>query len=58
MHPEWATYVKTYINSAEAKKKKFVSKQEALRKDVECVFGMLVARFDHCEAGKLKTCGM
>lgn len=55
MHPEWATYVKTYINSAEPKKKKFVSN---LRKDVECVFGMLVARFDHCEAGKLKTCGM
>ena len=45
IYPQWSTFVKTISAPLEAKKKHFARVQEAYRKDVECVFGILQARF-------------
>ena len=45
IYPEWAIFVKTYSNSPEQRKRNFAKKQEEVRKDVECAFGILVKRF-------------
>uniref|UniRef100_A0A2N9ERN8 DDE Tnp4 domain-containing protein n=1 Tax=Fagus sylvatica TaxID=28930 RepID=A0A2N9ERN8_FAGSY len=41
----WSTFVKTISAPLEVKKKHFARVQEACRKDVECAFGILQARF-------------
>lgn len=45
IYPEWATLVKTFSSPQDPKKKMFSKVQEATRKDVECAFGVLQARF-------------
>uniref|UniRef100_A0A2N9HJM7 DDE Tnp4 domain-containing protein n=1 Tax=Fagus sylvatica TaxID=28930 RepID=A0A2N9HJM7_FAGSY len=45
IYPQWSTFVKTISTPVEAKKKHFARVQEACRKDVECAFGILQARF-------------
>uniref|UniRef100_A0A2N9GTA0 DDE Tnp4 domain-containing protein n=1 Tax=Fagus sylvatica TaxID=28930 RepID=A0A2N9GTA0_FAGSY len=45
IHPQWSIFVKTISAPLEAKKKHFARVQEACRKDVECAFGILQARF-------------
>uniref|UniRef100_A0A2N9HQ65 DDE Tnp4 domain-containing protein n=1 Tax=Fagus sylvatica TaxID=28930 RepID=A0A2N9HQ65_FAGSY len=45
IYPQWSTFVKTISAPLEAKKKHFARVQEACRKDVECAFGILQARF-------------
>jgi hypothetical protein len=45
IYPQWSTFVKTISAPIEAKKKHFARVQEACRKDVECAFGILQARF-------------
>jgi len=44
IYPEWATFVKSVPRPLSAKDKLFAQKQGA-RKDVECAFGVLQARF-------------
>jgi hypothetical protein len=45
IYPQWSTFVKTISAPLEVKKKHFARVQEACRKDVECAFGILQARF-------------
>ena len=45
IYPEWATFVKSVHRPLSAKDKLFAQKQEGARKDVECAFGVLQARF-------------
>ena len=45
IYPQWSTFVKTISVPLGAKKQYFARVQEAYRKDVECAFGMLQARF-------------
>ncbi|KAK9986990.1 hypothetical protein SO802_031941 [Lithocarpus litseifolius] len=45
IYPKWATLVKTIPAPQGQKYKLFVAVQEACRKDVECAFGVLQARF-------------
>ena len=45
IYPQWSIFVKTISTPLEAKKKHFTRVQEACRKDVECAFGILQARF-------------
>ena len=45
IYPTWATLVKTIPSPLGNKKKHFAKCQEAVRKDVECAFGVLQARF-------------
>ncbi|CAO2183307.1 unnamed protein product [Urochloa humidicola] len=45
IYPEWATFVKSVPRPLSAKDKLFAQKQEGARKDVECAFGVLQARF-------------
>lgn len=45
IYPEWAIFVTTFSDKSDARKKKFAQAQEAVRKDVECAFGILVKRF-------------
>jgi hypothetical protein len=45
IYPQWSTFVKTISAPLEAKKKHFARVQEVCRKDVECAFGILQARF-------------
>jgi hypothetical protein len=42
---QWSTFVKTISAPLEVKKKHFARIQEACKKDVECAFGILQARF-------------
>ena len=42
---KWSTFVKTILSPRGHKKKLFTKVQEANRKDVECAFGVLQARF-------------
>ena len=64
IYPEWATFVKSVPRPLSAKDKLFADKQAGVRKDVECAFGVLQARFaiirtQHvCGKGKhfLKLC--
>ena len=45
IYPKWATFVKTIPAPQGQKYKLFAAAQEACRKDVECAFGVLQARF-------------
>jgi hypothetical protein len=45
IYPEWSVFVKTYSNATDPKKKFFAMKQEQVRKDIECAFGIVVSRF-------------
>ena len=45
IYPKWATFVKTIPAPQGQKYKLFATAQEACRKDVECAFGVLQARF-------------
>ena len=45
IYPKWATFVKTILAPQTQKHKLFAVAQEACRKDVECAFGVLQARF-------------
>ncbi|XP_030946014.1 uncharacterized protein LOC115970534 [Quercus lobata] len=45
IYPQWSTFVKTIPRPLGAKRKLFAKAQEAYRKDVECAFGVLQARF-------------
>jgi Plant transposon protein len=45
IYPNWAIFVETAKGSTERKMKFFSSKQEAVRKDVERAFGVLVSRW-------------
>jgi hypothetical protein len=42
IYPEWSIFVKTFSNSLNPDKQFFTSRQEAVRKDIECAFGVLV----------------
>lgn len=45
IYPEWAIFVKTYSDPTIDKHRTFAKHQEGVRKDVECAFGILVAKF-------------
>jgi len=45
IYPEWVTFVKSLPEALSDKDKVFAIKQAKVRKDVECVFGVLQARF-------------
>ena len=45
IYPQWSTFVKTISAPLEVKKKHFARVQEECRKDVECAFGIVQARF-------------
>lgn len=45
IYPQWATFVKTILSPETCKEKHFAQLQESARKDVECAFGVLQARF-------------
>ena len=45
IYPDWATFVKTVPMSQGPRRKLFTKCQEATRKDVEQVFGVLKSRF-------------
>lgn len=45
IYPEWAIFVKTYSESTQPKQRYFAKKQEEVRKDIECAFGILVQQF-------------
>ena len=42
IYPEWSIFVSTFSNPIDQKKKKFAAAQERVRKDIECVFVILV----------------
>jgi len=45
IYPQWATFVKTIPKPLGNQRKYFAKAQEAVRKDVECAFGVLQSRF-------------
>lgn len=45
IYPDWGVFLKTFSNATDPKKKFFAQKQEAVRKDIECAFGIVVSRF-------------
>ena len=45
IYPEWAIFVDTFSNKDDPKRGKFAARQERVRKDIECAFGVLVSRF-------------
>jgi hypothetical protein len=45
IYPEWVTFVKSVPKPLSEKDKVFAIKQAKVRKDVECAFGVLQARF-------------
>ena len=45
IYPEWTTFVKSVPRPLCEKGKLFAKKHAAARKDVECAFGVLQARF-------------
>ena len=45
IYPQWSTFVKTIPRPLGAKRKLFAKAQETYKKDVECAFGVLQARF-------------
>jgi hypothetical protein len=45
IYPEWSIFVNTFSQPTDPKKKKFASRQEMVRKDIECAFGILVQRY-------------
>ena len=46
IYPEWAVFVKTVSAPQSAEDKLFSLRQESVRKDVECAFGVLQSRFN------------
>ena len=51
---DWAIFVKTYSEPTHEKSRFFAKKQEEVRKDVECAFGILVQKF-HILAKPLRS---
>jgi hypothetical protein len=51
---DWAIFVKTYSEAIEEKTRLFAKRQEEVRKDVECAFGILVQKF-HILAKPLRS---
>jgi len=45
IYPEWAIFVKTHSDPIGDKELTFAKRQEAVRKDVECAFGIIVQKF-------------
>lgn len=45
IYPNWAIFVKTITDGITRKERAYASAQEAVRKDIERAFGVLVARF-------------
>ncbi|CDF38544.1 unnamed protein product [Chondrus crispus] len=45
IYPSWAMFIKTLRKSSSPEAKRFSAAQEAVRKDIERAFGVLVARF-------------
>ena len=45
IYPNWSIFVSSYSNKNTPKKTKFAGKQERVRKDIECAFGIIVQRF-------------
>jgi hypothetical protein len=45
IYPEWASFVKSISRPQSEKDKLYSARQESVRKDVECAFGVLQARF-------------
>ena len=45
IYPDWSIFVSTYASKTDPKKQAFAARQEAIRKDIECTFGILVQRF-------------
>ena len=45
IYPDWAIFVNTYSCPTDPKRKKLSARQEKVRKDIECAFGIVVARF-------------
>ena len=45
IYPPWAIFVTTHHGTKDPAKLNFAKKQEAVRKDIECAFGILVKRF-------------
>jgi len=45
IYPKWAIFVNSYQITDDPKKTKFSAAQEAVRKDIECAFGILVQEF-------------
>jgi hypothetical protein len=45
IYPPWSVFVKTISNPQNKKEAEFARMQEACRKDIERVFGVLQARF-------------
>nr|BAD36605.1 ribosomal protein-like [Oryza sativa Japonica Group] len=62
IYPEWATLVKSIKLPQSPKQRLFANAQESQRKDVECAFGILKARFKiiavPCQLWKLDEIGM
>ena len=45
IYPEWSIFINTFNKATDPIKKHFASVQEAVRKDIECAFGILVSQF-------------
>jgi hypothetical protein len=45
IYPRWAIFVNSYQITDDPRKMKFSAAQEAVRKDIECAFGVLVQEF-------------
>ena len=45
IYPPWAIFVTTFSDKSDPKRKRFADRQEKVRKDIECAFGILVSRF-------------
>ena len=45
IYPPWAIFVTTHHGAKDPAKLNFAKKQEAVRKDIECAFGIVVQRF-------------
>jgi hypothetical protein len=45
IYPEWAIFVKTFSEPHDKPSKLFATRQEEVRKDVECAFGIIVQKF-------------
>ncbi|ETP33363.1 hypothetical protein F442_18106 [Phytophthora nicotianae P10297] len=45
IYPAWSTFISAYTEPEERSKKAFTTAHEAIRKDVECAFGILKSRF-------------
>jgi len=45
IYPDWAVFIKTYSEPHDEPSKVFATRQELVRKDVECAFGIIVQKF-------------